>query len=83
MAATQLEISSWFDRGVAQGSAYLIVACDTFDWDDYPIFMSCKEDALARKAKLLTGANMQKLMEIYDLNADKAEQLAEHRAMRL
>lgn len=80
---TRDEISEWFDRGVAQGAAYLIVACDTFDWDDYPIFVKDAKEGLERKAKLLTGDNMQKLMEIYDLNADKAEQLAEHRSMRL
>jgi hypothetical protein len=38
MAATKQDIIGWLDRGKAQGATHVIVVCDTFDWDDYPVF---------------------------------------------
>ena len=77
---TRDEISGWFDRGVKQSSAYMIVVCDTFDHDDYPVYTSDVESA---RAKVKSPGEMQRVMEVYDLKADKAEQMAERRAFRL
>lgn len=71
---TRGEISNWFDRGVAEGAAFMIVACDTFDWDDYPVFVPPADDLQSSVARY-NGPNMQKVMEVYDLNADKETQL--------
>ncbi len=81
MAATHGMIEAWFDRGCAQGAAYMIVWCDTYDRSDYPSYHKTKEDALADKAT--NGQNMKRLMEIYDLHADKAPQMAVRRMMAL
>ncbi len=74
---TKQDISRWFDRGTEDGAQYLIVACDTYDWSDYPVFVSKEE--FDDKYKELDGKNMQKIMEVYDLSKDKDEQLNMHR----
>jgi hypothetical protein len=82
MAASRQDIAGWFDEGAKDGATHMIVVCDTFDHDDYPIF--CKGAAACLdQYKKHDGANMQRVMEVYDLRADKAEQMNELRAMRL
>jgi len=80
MAATRQDIDGWFDRGVANGARHMLVVCDTFDHDDYPVFTHSDAECLARYKE---PGNMQRVMEVYDLRAEKAEQMNEHRAMRL
>ncbi len=59
----------------------MIVWCDTYDYDYYPSYHKTKEAALLDKAS--DGTNMKRLMEIYDLNADKESQMNQRRAMAL
>lgn len=80
MATTKSDISGWFDRGVKTGATHMLVICDTFDHEDYPAFAKDSNDCLAQYAN---PGNMQRVMEVYDLAADKHEQLQERRAMRL
>lgn len=81
MAATRAEIAGWFDRGVKEGGAYMIVWCDDYDYTDYPSFYADKD--LAQKA-LDMPSSMQRAMECYELDpAKKAEQLAMHRCWAL
>lgn len=82
MAATKDEISIWFDRGVAQKATHMIVVCDTLDHEDYPCFANGDADAIEQHS-YYDGKNMQRVMEVYDLRANKAEQMGEHRAMHL
>ncbi len=81
MAATRQDISEWFDRCKSEGAAYMIVVCDTFDYEDYPV--SCANEKEAREKKAHCSGNMQRVMEIYDLNGDKETQMNQHRAMAL
>jgi len=80
MAATRNDISAWFDRGVAQGAKHMLVICDTFDYEDYPVFTSTNEDC---KTRFTNPGEMQHVMEVYDLRANKDEQMMERRVMRL
>ena len=79
---TSAEIAAWFDRGVEQKKTHLIVVCDTFDHDDYPVYADGDEEAW-KEYTSHNGPNMQRVMEVYDLRKPKAPQLAEHRAMHL
>lgn len=79
MAASKSDIQGWFERGVGQGATHMIVVCDTFDHEDYPVFVQDGEDA-RKKADSYNGRNMQRVMEVYDLRADMADQLGAHRA---
>jgi len=77
---TKQEISRWFDEGVDEGADYMFVVCDTFDYEDYPIYCSTKE--FDKQHKQHNNNNMQRIMEIYDLKADKEEQMKERRTFR-
>ncbi len=74
--ATKADIRGWFDRGVSQGAEFMIVVCDSFDYDDYPVFCTA-ENYEEKHAASCT--NMQRIMEVYDLSMDRELQLAEHR----
>lgn len=80
--ASKACISGWFDRGLALGATHLIVVCDGFDHDDYPVFAHGDQDALERH-DAFDGKNMQRVMEVYDLREDKDRQMALRRAMNL
>jgi hypothetical protein len=75
---TKSEISGWFDEGIKHNMAYLSVYCDTFDYEDYPVFAKDKNEFWKKHDDPShTMANMQRLMEVYDLSLDKDTQLAE------
>lgn len=76
---TAAEISQWFDNGKRDGYTHMIVVCDTFDHDDYPVYAHGKTfyEVYDRYA---SGQNMQKIMEVYDLITDKDAQMKQFRA---
>lgn len=80
--ATKQEISAWFDGGVADGAAYLLVVCDEFDMDDYPVYVTASEDPVEMVADY-AGKSMSRVMEAYDLSLDRDAQLAEERSWHL
>ena len=76
---TKEEISRWFDIGVQKNATYMIVVCDTFDWEDYPVYIT-QEQNVHDIYKMYNNENMQKVMEVYNLNMDKEFQLNQQRA---
>lgn len=83
MTTTKAELKAWFEQGVAQGSAYMIVVCDTFDWEDYPVYLPDIEQAKSAKAMYEKNSSGQRLMEIYNLRHDMHEQLDSARTMAI
>lgn len=79
MAATRQEIAHWFDMGVQRGHTHMIVMCDTYDWEDYPVYLTLNQNA-REVATQYDGHNMQRVMEVYNLRMDRDAQLAEPRA---
>lgn len=79
MAASRNDIEVWFDRGKKDGATHMIVVCDTYDHMDYPVMVTSDQDAREERDKR-HGKNMQSVMEVYDLNMDKADQMKERRA---
>ena len=79
MATTQQDIRDWLHEGKRKGATHVIVACDTFDHSDYPVYVMPGED-IAKRAAALDGPNMQRVMEVYDLSLDLEAQLREERA---
>lgn len=61
------EIRSWFDRGVETGAKHMIVVCDSFDYEDYPVYVPTTE-AFGEVFDQYNGKNMQRIMEVYDLS---------------
>ena len=73
-AATRQQISEWFDIGRERSTQprYMLVICDTYDHDDYPSYFTTRESAVD---KIANPGSMQRVMEVYDLNKNKEEQL--------
>ena len=79
MATTREDISRWLQEGKERGATHMIVVCDTFDWEDYPVYVLPGEN-VREKAAEYDGKEMQKIMEVYSLSQDLEAQLDEHRA---
>lgn len=83
MATTRAEITTWYDKGVRDGKAFMAVWCDTFDWDDYPVYYDTEE--AAQKA-IDNPSSMQRVMEVYDLKGNSNapdDQIDSHRSWAL
>lgn len=79
MAATRDEIGKWFDEAVARGATHMVVVCDDFDYEDYPVPVMPGEDPRQIAAEY-DGKSMQRVMEVYCLSMNRNAQLGEHRA---
>jgi hypothetical protein len=79
MASSKDEIRDWLKHGKQVGATHMLVVCDTFDHDDYPVYVMAHEKVREKAAKY-NGENMQRLMEVYSLTMDLEKQLGEHRA---
>jgi len=80
MAATRQDIERWIRVGQEKGATHVIIVCDTFDYEDYPVYVMPGEDA-RKIANKNNGPNMTKLMEVYNLAMDVDAQLKQYRAM--
>lgn len=79
MGTTVDDIRRWLQRGKDEGATHVIVMCDTFDYDDYPVNVMPNQDA-REIVNERDGKNMAKLVEVYNLSMDWEEQIAEFRA---
>ncbi len=78
MAANKSQIEGWLRRGKEDGATHVIVVCDKYDYDDYPVFVEPGENP-REVADSYNAKSMQKVMEVYDLNMDIEEQLSQRR----
>jgi hypothetical protein len=82
VAADVNDISSWFNHGIAQQAVFMLVVCDTYDHEDYPVFASDDAEAMELINEYRADTWSQ-LMEVYDLRLDKAEQMSKTRAWNM
>jgi len=70
--------------GVSKGTwaTHLIIAVDRFDFDNYPVYVSEKEN-VEKEYERITSSSMQGVDEVYNLSMDIKKQLKEHRAMHI
>jgi hypothetical protein len=78
MGTTKEDIKEWIKYGQETKATHMIVVCDTFDWEDYPVYVKADEDC-RKKYDSYNGKEMQKVMEVYDLRLDIPTQLNTHR----
>lgn len=76
---TQDDIRGWIARGKKEKATHLIVVCDTFDYEDYPVFVKKGDDAHAVAGRY-SGQNRQRVMEVYNLSKPIEPQLNETRS---
>lgn len=81
---TKAEIKDWFETGVAskEGYTHMIVVCDTFDYEDYPVYVKPSQE-VTKVYEEYSAKSMQRVMEVYDLKADLDEQLNKKRNFRM
>jgi hypothetical protein len=60
------DLERWFNAGIEEGATHMIVVCDTFDWEDYPVYVKPTE-SVAHRIDDFHKAEMQKVMEVYNL----------------
>ncbi len=78
--ATKKDLARWFDEGVKKHATHMIVVCDTFDYNDYPVYVWAGQDAREVASEYQwNDRKMTRVMEVYDLRRDRDEQLAEER----
>ena len=63
MAANHKDVERWKQTAKENGATHIISVCDTFDWDDYPVYVYANEN-VKEKSKEYDGKNMQKINEI-------------------
>ena len=82
MTATRNDVRRWLDEALERGSAFLIVAVDQFDYQNYPLH--CVDAAECTLKYLgVSASSMQVVDEVYDMSLDIEEQLAEKQAWHL
>ncbi len=73
-------IRHWLLKGKASGCTHMIVVCDTWEYEDFPIYVSEDEDVREVEAKYDDDNHMLRVMEVYSFNHDIEAQLRETRA---
>ena len=63
MAASRADIDRWIETAKEKGSRFIISVCDTFDYDDYPVYCENTEELMEKHAEV-NGKNMQRVNEI-------------------
>lgn len=79
MAASKSWIGECFDTGKSMAKTHLIIVCDTFNHDDYQVYVGPDQD-VHKVVRECLEAEMQRVMEVYNLNMDKESQLQQARA---
>ena len=75
MTASLKDIIRWFENGLKIKAAYMIVVCDSFDYEDYPHYVSQSEaNDFWTHFDRYDNKNMQWIVEVYDLNRPWAQQ---------
>lgn len=82
MGASRDDIERWLGNAKRRGATHLIVACDTFSYDHYPVLVMPGEDVLKKEAETLKGG-MTTVEEIYNLSMDIQAQLGQRRCRNL
>jgi hypothetical protein len=77
MATTKEEILKWFLEAQAAGATHLIIATDTFDYEDYPVRVmpTDKKSVREQVAELDNPNKMSRVMEVYSMKLDPTYKL--------
>jgi hypothetical protein len=79
MRTMRKDIAKWLQQGVKKKATHVFVVCDSFDHEDYPVFVMPGDDVRQVYARL-DGKQMQRVMEIYKMSMDLVAQLDQPRA---
>lgn len=74
------EIKEWFEHGVENNNTHMIVVCDTWNYEDFPVF--CKNN-INDKINNYESNKDYRVMEVYNLSLNMEEQLNEARCYNI
>jgi hypothetical protein len=63
MAATREDVDRWIRTAKEMGASHIISVVDTFDWDDYLVYVMPNQ-SLEQMKKGYDGVNMQRINEV-------------------
>lgn len=70
---TLVTLKQWYRRAVKEKASHMLVVCDTFNYDDYPVMVKKDEDV--KKAIADHSGNMQRVMEVYKMSLGQRAQM--------
>jgi protoheme ferro-lyase len=73
------DIVEWLEEGKEDRHRWLLVVCDSFSHENYPVYADTAKEFYEQYDKY-DGKNMQRIMESYDISADWKPQLAQVRS---
>lgn len=76
---TAYSIGKWLLSAREAGATHMLVVCDTYDYDDYPVNVMPADDVHEVEANY-RAKPMQKVMEVYWLHGDLEGQLDKPRS---
>lgn len=74
MGTSKDDVRDWFKEGISKRATHLIVVCDTYDYEDYPVYVMPDQDVREEESNY-NRVNLQKIMEVYNLSRDVEEQI--------
>jgi hypothetical protein len=84
MAASYNDIKGWVTKYFANPDVtHVIIVCDTFDWEDYPIPVTSADEAREKIAEISSPTRAEKVMEVYSKELSIESQMAERRAYHI
>lgn len=75
------EITRWYDEGVQDHMDWMMIVCDTFDYDFYPRYTT--NDNFQERLDEIATDGSSYVKECYDLSCDREEQLKAKHTMRM
>lgn len=72
---TMSDIREWVTTYDSSKYSHVIIVCDTYDYEDYPVGIKIGEDIKQEVSKRNDSGKMQKVMEVYNLSMDLEEQI--------
>lgn len=79
MATTIEDLKRWYESAKEEGATHLIVVCDTFDHEDFPVSVMPGEDVHKEVTKRQDAEHMSRVMEVYCLKKPFDKQKANGR----
>ena len=69
MTASRQEVDRWIRTAKKKGCKYIISVCDTFDYDDYPVYCIDKNELILTYDNY-DNVDMQRINEVITINDD-------------
>lgn len=69
MAASRQDVDRWIAKAIRDKATHIVSVCDTFSYDDYPVYVMPGDNLEEIKAKY-HGENMQVINEVIQINED-------------